>query len=194
MRVNEIFYSLQGEGAFTGTPAIFVRLSGCNLKCPFCDTQHLDYKEYSDEEILHEIMKYSPCKFVVITGGEPCLQLTEKFVDLLNKQNYFVAIETNGTMPLPGDIDWVVCSPKFEFCPNADLRLQHIDELKVVYKGQCQDMSLYDEIRAEEYSLQPCDVSDAIENRRILSETIDYVKAHPKWRLSLQTHKLLGIR
>ena len=138
--------------------------------------------------------KYSPCRFVVITGGEPCLQLTGELVRLLHKHNFFIAIETNGTMPICDDIDWVVCSPKFEFCPNAGLRLQHIDELKVVYKGNGQDMSLYDDIRAEEYCLQPCDVGDADENRRILRETIDYVKAHSKWRLSLQTHKILGIR
>ena len=194
MRVNEIFYSLQGEGSYAGTPAVFVRLSGCNLKCPFCDTRHEAYQEYTDREILQEIMKYSPCRFVVITGGEPCLQLTGELVNLLHEHNCFVAIETNGTIPLCDGIDWVVCSPKVGFCPDAGLKLQHIDELKVVYNGKGQDMSLYDDIRAEEYCLQPCDVGDADENRRILAETIDYIKAHPKWRLSLQTHKLLGIR
>lgn len=194
MRINEIFYSLQGEGSFSGTPAIFVRLSGCNLNCPFCDTTHETFKEYTDKEILQEIMKYPPCRFVVITGGEPCLQLTSDFIALLHEHDFFVAIETNGTRQLPDGIDWVVCSPKFEFCDNAELRLQHIDELKVVYKGKGQDMSPYNDIRAEEYCLQPCDVGVTDENLRILMETIDYVKAHPKWRLSLQTHKILGIR
>lgn len=98
MRVNEIFYSLQGEGSYAGTPAVFVRLSGCNLKCPFCDTRHESYREYTDREILQEILKYSPCRFVVITGGEPCLQLTGELVNLLHEHNCFVAIETNGTM------------------------------------------------------------------------------------------------
>lgn len=194
MRVNEIFYSLQGEGAYTGTPAIFIRLSGCNLKCDFCDTQHWDNKEYTNDEIMREIVKHAPCKFVVITGGEPGLQLNDEFVDLLHENDYFVAVETNGTHYLYPGIDWVTCSPKFEFCPNAELKLDHIDELKVVYRGSEQDMSKYDGIIAEQYYLQPCDVGDAKENQRIINETISYIKTHPKWNLSLQTQKILGVR
>lgn len=194
MRVNEIFYSLQGEGAYTGTPAIFIRLSGCNLRCDFCDTKHWMYKDYTNEEILREITKYEPCKFVVITGGEPGLQLDDEFVDMLHEKDYFVAIETNGTQHLYPGIDWVVCSPKFEFCPNAKLKLDHIDELKVVYRGKRQDMSKYDGIIAEQYYLQPCDVGDLEANQRIINETIDYIKKHPKWNLSLQTQKILGVR
>lgn len=196
MRINEIFYSLQGEGYFTGTPVIFIRFAGCNLNCKFCDTDHQPYKEYSEEEILREIKKYAPCDRVVLTGGEPTLQITADFIDLLVESGYFVNIETNGTRPLPPlvNVHWVVCSPKFEFCSNADIKLDWIDELKVVYHGKEQDMSKYDEIEATYRYLQPCDTGDAIANNHIIEEAIEFIKQNPKWRLSLQTQKLLGIR
>lgn len=194
MRVNEIFYSLQGEGRWTGTPAIFIRLSGCNLKCDFCDTRHLDYKEYTIDEILREIARYAPCRHIVITGGEPGMQLTEDFVERLRSHGYFVAIETNGTYMLPFNVDWVTCSPKFEFCLHAEIKLDRIDELKVVYRGSGQDMSKYNDIEAIEYYLQPCDVGNPSENRRIISESVEFIKKNPKWKLSLQTQKILGVR
>lgn len=194
MRVNEIFYSLQGEGRWTGTPAIFIRLSGCNLKCDFCDTRHLDYKEYTIDEILREIARYAPCRHIVITGGEPGMQLTEDFVERLRSHGYFVAIETNGTYMLPFNVDWVTCSPKFEFCLHAEIKLDRIDELKVVYRRSGQDMSKYNDIEAIEYYLQPCDVGNPSENRRIISESVEFIKKNPKWKLSLQTQKILGVR
>lgn len=194
MRVNEIFYSIQGEGRWAGTPAIFIRLSGCNLRCDFCDTKHQSYKEYTEEEILREIAKYAPCNHIIITGGEPAIQLTDSFVDMLMDAGYYIAVETNGTRPLPLGIDWITCSPKFEFCPKAEIRLEKIDELKVVYRGSHQDMSKYDEIEATEYYIQPCDVGNPTENRCILHETIDFIKKNPKWKLSLQTQKILGVR
>lgn len=195
MRVNEIFYSLQGEGRWTGTPSVFVRLSGCNLRCPFCDTKHQEYKEYSEEEIMREIAKYAPCEHIVITGGEPSLQLTQSFVDALMDVGYIVAVETNGTRQLPVGISWVTCSPKFEFCPNAAIDpSNYIDELKVVYRGKGQDMSVYDAIEATEYYLQPCDVGNPSDNRRIVNETVEFIKQNPKWKLSLQTQKILGVR
>ena len=194
MRVNEIFYSLQGEGRWTGTPAIFIRFSGCNLKCDFCDTKHQTYKEYTEEEIMREIAKFEPCKHIVITGGEPSLQLTDSFIDLLVEHGYYVAVETNGTRQLPVGIRWVTCSPKFEFCPKAEVKLDWIDELKVVYRGKGQDMTKYDDIEAMEYYLQPCDTGNPTENRRVINETIEYIKQNPKWKLSLQTQKILGVR
>ena len=115
MKVNEIFYSLQGEGAFTGTAAIFVRLAGCNLHCDFCDTKHEDYTIFTEEEIVKAISDY-PAKHVVITGGEPTLQLTHSLVDRLHEVGKFVQIETNGSIALDTDlersIDWITCSPK----------------------------------------------------------------------------------
>lgn len=196
MRVNEIFYSIQGEGRYTGTPSIFIRLSGCNLKCNFCDTKHQSYKEYTEDEIIQEIAKY-PAKHVVITGGEPFLQLTNSFIEKLHQAEKFIQIETNGTIPLNKchltNIDWITCSPKFEFCHNADIKLEYIDELKIIMnKGQ--DMSQYENITAKEYYIQPCDVGDENENIEILARVINFIKSQPKWKLSLQTQKILNVR
>ena len=107
-KINEIFYSLQGEGAHTGTPAVFVRFSGCNLKCDFCDTSHESGIEMADEAIIEEVCKY-PCRMVILTGGEPGLWIDDALVDALHKAGKYVAIETNGTQVLPEAIDWVTC-------------------------------------------------------------------------------------
>ena len=190
MLINEIFYSLQGEGHFTGTPAVFIRFSGCNLKCSFCDTKHERYSEMTEDDIMREVSKY-PAEHVVITGGEPALQLTQTLVDRLHAAGKFIQIETNGTAELPEgcDVDWITCSPKYR-----PVKLERIDELKVVFRSSEQDMSQYDRYTASIYSLQPCDVADNKANARILNDAIDYCLAHPKWRLSLQTHKMLDIR
>lgn len=190
MKINEIFYSLQGEGHFTGTPAVFVRFSGCNLKCSFCDTSHESFTEMSVDDIMREVAKY-PARHVVITGGEPSLQLTPELTGRLHAAGKYVQIETNGTHPLPGGcrIDWVTCSPK-----GAPVALRHIDELKVVFMSAGQDMSPYDGYEASVYSLQPCDTGDPSANARILSDAIAYCLAHPKWHLSLQTHKMINVR
>lgn len=190
MRVNEIFYSLQGEGYFTGTPAIFLRLAGCNLSCSFCDTEHEPFTEMNEEEIVCSISSF-PASHVVITGGEPTLQLTSSLVDMLHNKGKFVQIETNGTIPLKEDchIDWVTCSPK-----RSNISLQHIDELKVIYQDTAQDMDIYANIDAKVYSLQPCDTGDNARNEAILRAAIDYCLAHPKWRLSLQTHKMIDVK
>ena len=124
-KINEIFYSLQGEGYHTGTPAVFIRFSGCNLKCPFCDTQHEDGILMSDEDIVTEVSRY-PAATVILTGGEPSLWIDREFVDCLHQAGKYVCIETNGTHPLPDNIDWVTCSPKqgvkleitLNFCRN----------------------------------------------------------------------------
>ena len=102
-KINEIFYSIQGEGYRTGTPAVFIRFSGCNLKCPFCDTQHSSGREMSDEEIIKEICFY-PTRFVVLTGGEPGLQVDREFINKLHQAGKFIQIETNGTVPIPRNI------------------------------------------------------------------------------------------
>lgn len=190
MRINEIFYSLQGEGHFTGTPAIFIRFSGCNLDCVFCDTSHMTFKDMSEDEIMQAISEY-PATHVVLTGGEPTLQLTSSLVDKLHAAGKFVQIETNGTQPLPElcNIDWITCSPKYR-----PVLLSHIDELKVIYQAPAQDMSQYDKYKAKVYSLQPCDVNDEKKYAETLKNTIDYCLAHPKWNLSLQTHKILNLR
>lgn len=198
MRVNEIFHSIQGEGRFTGTPAVFIRFAGCNLNCWFCDTEFHSFKEMSEDEIITEVCRY-PSRNVVITGGEPTLQLTSSLTDKLHAMGFFIMLETNGTMPLADGvkIDWVTCSPKLQGHSPATIhpiKIQHIDELKVVYEGDGQDMSLYDSIKAREYSLQPCCTNDRQKDTFITNQTIDYILSHPKWRLSLQTHKILGVR
>ena len=192
MRINEIFYSLQGEGHYTGKAAIFVRLSGCNLRCNFCDTRHETYREYTDKEILNDIARY-PTRHLIFTGGEPALQLSATTISFFKKYGYYIQVETNGTHELPAGIDWITCSPKFEFCRQAEVCLQHINELKVVYNGT-NNMTVYDNIEAETYALQPCDTGNAIRNNLIIKQTIDYILNHPKWQLSLQTHKSLHIR
>ena len=194
MRINEIFYSLQGEGAFTGTPSIFIRFSGCNLKCDFCDTEHQSYSEMSEIEILQAIAKY-PARHVVLTGGEPSMQITASFIDLLHRSKKFVQIETNGTFILPKGlgIDWITCSPKEEYCKNAKIKLHHIDELKVVYNGT-NDMSIYNGIEAANYYIQPCDMQNQQVNAKILDKAIKFCLKNSRWKLSLQTQKILNVQ
>ena len=203
VRVNEIFPSLQGEGHFSGKPAVFLRLSGCNLRCYFCDTLHETYEEMTEEEIVVEALR-NPMRHIVVTGGEPALQLTATLVDKLHAAGFFVQVETNGSLPLPPGIDWVTCSPKTlpvlipPRSPGEPLRFGMpcgaVDELKVLCKGVETDLTPYENIPAREYRLQPLDTGDKTRNRTILRQAIDLVMQHPHWSLSLQTHKLIGIR
>jgi organic radical activating enzyme len=134
MRVNEIFYSLQGEGTNTGRPAVFVRLSGCNLKCPFCDTDFSTFEEKTDDEIVEEVMRLGgDCRFVVITGGEPTIQDCTMLIDKLHHQRYEVAMESNGTRLAPYNVDWLTISPKVPFTEHAMPKVQRCEELKLVF-------------------------------------------------------------
>lgn len=199
MKINETFISLQGEGHFTGTPAFFLRLSGCNLQCPFCDTNHQAFREMSEDEIVREASRGKP-RHIVITGGEPALQLTQSLVDKLHEAGFFIQVETNGTLPLPEGIDWVTCSPKRAPLQTSSGGRLHVDELKVLYKGIDDDPERFLESLPQRGSsrgllyLQPLDTGDEMRNRIILRDTIAYILQHPKWSLSLQTHKLLGIK
>ncbi|MBR5353099.1 MAG: radical SAM protein [Bacteroidales bacterium] len=192
MRVNELFYSLQGEGYHTGTAAIFIRLSGCNLHCPFCDTLHESGTEMSEEQIVEQVAAW-PSPWVVVTGGEPSLSLTPSLVEALHQIGKKVAVETNGTRPLPNNVDWVTLSPKDLFLgTQARVTLRRADELKVVFDG-VHEPDTYSDIDVRYRFLQPCDTGDPDRNRTIVQQTVEYIKAHPEWRLSLQTHKLLNI-
>lgn len=192
MRVNEIFYSLQGEGYHTGRAAVFVRFSGCNLKCPFCDTDFKSYKEMTEEEIVKEVAKY-PASLVVITGGEPSLQLTESLIIKLHRKNFMVAVETNGTRELPSNVDWITLSPKDKYVGNnARPILKVADEIKVVFDGKKQ-ITDYN-ICALYYYLQPCDTGDENKNKEIINDCVEFIKKNPKWKLSLQTQKILNVR
>ena len=194
-KVNEIFHSLQGEGYNTGTASVFIRLSGCNLHCAFCDTRHEEGTLMSLPEIVEQVMRYPTAPLIVLTGGEPSLWIDEDFVAGLKKMTgKRIAIETNGTRSLPHGIDWVTLSPKTGLGNSGDLPvvLTRCDELKVVYLGQ--DLTQYDNITANYRYLQPCWVDEEEQCRRNMLDTVQAVMQHPEWRLSLQTHRILGIR
>ncbi len=193
MKVNEIFYSLQGEGFYSGTPAVFVRFSGCNLRCPFCDTQHESGREMTEEEIVGAVAG-CPARLVVITGGEPALQLTTSLVDKLHSAGKYVAVETNGTRPLPENVDWITLSPKDIWLgEKARPVLTRADELKLLFESEDR-VREYEGIKVSHRFLQPIDADDPIVNDSNKKSTIAYVKQHPQWRLSLQIHKVLDIR
>lgn len=193
-RINEIFYSLQGEGFHTGTPVVFVRFSGCNLRCAFCDTQHQTGEIFSLQEIVDEVNKYPIASLLVLTGGEPSLFIDEAFVaELKQKTGKKITIETNGTRPLPNNLDWVTFSPKSAF-EGGDIEpcvLTLCDELKVVYLGQ--DLAQYEDIEAKHRFLQPCFVEDLEQRQANMQACVEAVKSHPNWRLSLQVHRVLEI-
>lgn len=188
MKINEIFYSLQGEGVHTGVPMVFVRFAGCNLHCPFCDTDHLRGREMSVAEIVEAASTFA-ARRVVLTGGEPTLQLTAELIDALHRAGFKIHVETNGTRLLPAPVDWLVCSPK----EGGEVVATDIDELKVVFVDDGSDYERFLSIPAKVYSLQPCDTGNGETNLRIADAAVDYIKRHPHWRLSLQTHKLLHI-
>lgn len=194
-KVNEIFYSLQGEGFNTGTASVFIRLSGCNLHCAFCDTRHEEGTMMSLPAIIERVMQYPNAPLIVLTGGEPSLWIDEDFVNgLKTMTGKRIAIETNGTHPLPHGIDWVTLSPKAGIGESGDapVVLTRCDELKVVYLGQ--DLAQYDHITATYRYLQPCWVNDEAQCRRNMQATVQAVMNNPQWRLSLQTHRILGIQ
>lgn len=197
MKINEIFYSLQGEGRFVGTPAVFVRFSGCNLKCDFCDTAHESGDDMTVNDIVDSVCKF-PAHHVVLTGGEPTMQITVALLDALLHAGKIIHIETNGTRQIAPEIlsriDWITVSPKFGMMPV----IQRIDELKIVFdmnhREYVEKLADVEITHNECYYLQPCDRNDVDYNSRNIAECINYIKQNPKWKLSLQTHKTLGLR
>jgi 7-carboxy-7-deazaguanine synthase (Cx14CxxC type) len=210
--VKEIYYTLQGEGAHTGRPAVFLRFAGCNLwsglerdrtsaVCQFCDTDFVGTdgpgggKFASPGDLADAVAATwqstattnGTPPFVVCTGGEPLLQLDEPLVQALHRRGFQVAIETNGTRPAPSGIDWICCSPKI----GAPLVLERGDELKFVYPQGEADPAQFVHLNFEHFFIQPMDGPDREKNTAL---AVQYCRAHPKWRLSLQTHKILGIR
>lgn len=191
LRVNEIFYSLQGEGGRTGEASIFIRLAKCNLTCSFCDTDFESGKKMDMDEVAGEISQY-PCRWIIWTGGEPTLQLTDKIVLFFKEKGYRQAIETNGTRRVPAGIDYITCSPKQQFEKIREL-IPRVDELRFpIAKGDpLPDVSLLPKTRR--YLLSPI-----FNGLQIIPENVDYcielIKKNPRWALSLQTHKLIGIR
>jgi organic radical activating enzyme len=188
--VNEIFYSLQGEGARAGRPSIFIRLSKCNLRCSFCDTEFDSGEVMTLEEILKVIKEFG-CKWIVWTGGEPTLQLTDEMVTFFKNNGYMQAIETNGTLKVPQGIDYITCSPKQHFERIRTL-IPHAHELRFpIEKGDpLPDISILPV--ADNYLLSPIFDADKL-NKGNLDYCVQLVKENPQWSLSVQLHKLIEI-
>lgn len=199
--VNEVFYSVQGEGVLAGCPMVFVRFAKCNLRCTVansgfdCDTEFEAGSETSLQELLTLIRMErgeAPPGWVLLTGGEPGLQTDDCLVTLLKSEGYRVAIETNGTCRLPEGIDWVCVSPKSAW---HTIKVRKPHELKVV-RNHGQPLPLISEIPVmpQHYVVSPAFLPDGRADRAALDWCIDLVKETPEWRLSIQTHKLLGVR
>lgn len=204
-RINEIFYSVQGEGYFACTAAVFIRFSGCNLKCPFCDTDFKEYKEMTSQEILAEVIKadYGRCMNIVVTGGEPTLQWDEELSEVLRGADYFVAMESNGTRPVDGKIDWLTISPKAQWVKNAQIAPVNFaegvcDEIKVVIDEKT-PLELVAQIPdhfvgTPHLYVQPCDTGFVKPNAEIMKRCVEFIKMFPSWSISLQTQKILKVR
>jgi|TARA_B100000809_G_C14880905_1_gene439135 7-carboxy-7-deazaguanine synthase (Cx14CxxC type) len=206
-QIKEMYYTLQGEGARTGRPSVFCRFTGCNLwsgrekdrstaVCNFCDTDFVGVdgpgggKFINALELSDAIEAFwpneEPNKYVVFTGGEPGLQLDKNVIDHLHLKNFEVAVETNGTLDLPLNIDWLTVSPK----ADSTLKIRTGNELKLVYPQENVSPNSFEDLDFEIFYLQPMDNGDKDKNTQ---RTIQYCLENPKWKLSLQTHKYMGI-
>ena len=193
--IVEIFHSVQGEGVRSGIPHVFIRFGACNLRCEWCDTNFDEYEAKTVEKILNEVNQYN-CSNIIFTGGEPMLNDLWPLARVLRNRGYHLSVESNGTVAIPdGLLDWICISPKDQMYPNVAIRQRTGDELKCVYVGQ--PLSLYDELKSgfTHLFLQPCyDEHESVEtNGRSFAITEGVVKNNPEWRLSLQTHKWMGI-
>ena len=194
--IVEIFHSVQGEGHRSGIPHVFIRFGTCNLRCEWCDTDFDTYSEMNAIDILGEVMKFQ-CKNVIFTGGEPMLQNLWPLHRLFKNRGYSLSIESNGTIEIPdGLVDWITISPKDQMYPQVSIRQTSGHELKCVYVGQ--DLAMYDELKSgfDHLYLQPCYLeSESVEwNGQNFATTEDVVKNNPERRLSLQTHKWMGVK
>ena len=206
-QIKEMYYTLQGEGARAGRPSVFCRFTGCNLwsgrekdrseaVCNFCDTDFVGVdgpgggKFAASLELSAAIAllwpNEEPNKYIVFTGGEPGLQLDGELIDQLHAKNFEVAVETNGTLNLPTNIDWLTVSPK----ADSTLKIKAGNELKLVYPQENVSPQSYEDLNFENFYLQPMDNADKDKNTQ---RTIQYCLENPKWKLSLQTHKYMGI-
>lgn len=195
-KVNEIFYSYQAEGRWAGRAAIFIRMAGCNLRCDFCDTEFLSGSDMDVNEIMANVRDHE-AKFVVISGGEPLMQDTLDLVKALKDENYYVAVETNGTYEIGHDyFDWVTVSPK-----NSNIKIKKCNELKIVL-----GVDEYPETYGIESDVKFISPKNPTHNQEIGSHSADflstnvaqycyrYVLKNPEWSLTFQTHKSIGVR
>ena len=206
-RIKEIYFTQQGEGSNTGRDFVFVRFSGCNLWsgkeknrksaiCQFCDTDFygtdgINGGVYSAKQLIEKIKSLWVSRddniAVVLTGGEPLLQVNDELVAALKQEQIYIAVETNGTLDAPDHIDWICMSPK----ANTEIKLKKGNEIKVIFPQESLDPEKFSLLDFSEFYLQPMDSNKYHEN---LNATITYCQKNPKWKLSLQTHKILGIR
>ena len=206
-RIKEIYFTQQGEGSNTGRDFVFVRFSGCNLWsgkeknrksaiCQFCDTDFygtdgINGGVYSAKQLIEKIKSLWVSRddniAVVLTGGEPLLQVNDELVTALKQEQIYIAVETNGTLDAPDHIDWICMSPK----ANTEIKLKKGNEIKVIFPQESLDPEKFSLFDFSEFYLQPMDSNKYQEN---LNATISYCQKNPKWKLSLQTHKILGIR
>ena len=206
-RIKEIYFTQQGEGSNTGRDFVFVRFSGCNLWsgkeknrksaiCQFCDTDFygtdgINGGVYSAQQLIEKIKSLWVSRddniAVVLTGGEPLLQVNDELVAALKQEQIYIAVETNGTLDAPDYIDWICMSPK----ANTEIKLKKGNEIKVIFPQESLDPEKFSLFDFSEFYLQPMDSNKYQEN---LNATITYCQKNPKWKLSLQTHKILGIR
>ena len=206
-RIKEIYFTQQGEGSNTGRDFVFVRFSGCNLWsgkeknrksaiCQFCDTDFygtdgINGGVYSAKQLIEKIKSLWVSRddniAVVLTGGEPLLQVNDELVGALKQEQIYIAVETNGTLEAPDKIDWICMSPK----ANTEIKLKKGNEIKVIFPQESLDLEKFSLFDFSEFYLQPMDSNKYQEN---LNATITYCQKNPKWKLSLQTHKILGIR
>ena len=206
-RIKEIYFTQQGEGSNTGRDFVFVRFSGCNLWsgkeknrksaiCQFCDTDFygtdgINGGVYSANQLIQKIKSLWVSRdnnmAVVLTGGEPLLQVNDELVAALKQEQIYIAVETNGTLDAPDHIDWICMSPK----ANTEIKLKKGNEIKVIFPQESLDPEKFSLFDFSEFYLQPMDSNKYQEN---LNATITYCQKNPKWKLSLQTHKILGIR
>jgi organic radical activating enzyme len=189
MKIAEIFYSLQGEGARVGEPSIFIRLSGCDLACGFCDTEFESGKEMSIPALIAYISRW-PCRWIVWTGGEPTLQLTAEIVAEFNRLGYRQAIETNGNHPTPHGLDWVACSPKVAEHVVKQNFPDGVDELRYV-RHSGQPGIPQPKIKAKRLFLSPM-FSDGQTNEN-LKHCVSLCLENPDWSVSVQMHKILKL-
>ena len=206
-RIKEIYFTQQGEGSNTGRDFVFVRFSGCNLWsgkeknrksaiCQFCDTDFygtdgINGGVYSAKQLIEKIKSLWVSRdnniAVVLTGGEPLLQVNDELVAALKQEQIYIAVETNGTLDAPDHIDWICMSPK----ANTEIKLKKGNEIKVIFPQESLDPEKFSVFDFSEFYLQPMDSNKYQEN---LNATITYCQKNPKWKQSLQTHKILGIR
>ena len=192
--VVEIFHSVQGEGFHSGVPHVFVRFGKCNLRCDWCDTDFMKYEEMGLDEIVHRVLSFN-CDRVIFTGGEPAMQDLSTIGKSLKEHGLTLSIESNGTLPIDPIIDWICISPKDQLYPNISIIQRTGDELKVVYCGQ--DLLMYDNLKSgfDHHFIQPCYIEgDSVEQNGLSFRKVEQVvKRNPGWRLSLQTHKWMGV-